>query len=135
MKKVLASLFAVFMVFGSFGVVSADEDMDCGDFASEAEAQQYWDDNGYSAENDPERLDGDGDGIPCEDDDGSSSEGTESEEGTDDSEEMASEDEDMTEEEQGGELPDTSAPYATYALFGLGLMAMGGSLFFVRKQN
>jgi len=46
-------------------------DKDCGEFASYDEVVQYWNEKGYSATNDPENLDGWGngqvdDGIPCE---------------------------------------------------------------------
>lgn len=45
-------------------------DKDCEDFSSYDEVVEYWNANGYSATNDPERLDGWGnkvdDGIPCE---------------------------------------------------------------------
>ncbi len=45
---------------GSSGVVN---DMDCGDFANQAEAQAFFEAAGAG---DPHRLDGDGDGIACE---------------------------------------------------------------------
>ncbi|WP_155890029.1 YHYH domain-containing protein [Peribacillus kribbensis] len=45
-------------------------DKDCSDFSSYDEVVEYWNSKGYSATNDPERLDGWGntvdDGIPCE---------------------------------------------------------------------
>lgn len=43
-------------------------DLDCSDFASHAEAQQFFEGCGWSAENDPMRLDsvGVGDGVACE---------------------------------------------------------------------
>lgn len=45
-------------------------DKDCSDFSSHAEAQQFFDCCGFSATNDPMRLDGKGntvdDGIACE---------------------------------------------------------------------
>ncbi|KKK39976.1 hypothetical protein WQ57_01510 [Mesobacillus campisalis] len=45
-------------------------DKDCSDFATYDEVVAYWNSKGYSATNDPERLDGWGnavdDGIPCE---------------------------------------------------------------------
>jgi len=39
----------------------------CKDFATQEEAQKHWDEHGSTADNDPERLDKDGDGIPCKD--------------------------------------------------------------------
>ncbi|MBN8233771.1 excalibur calcium-binding domain-containing protein [Halobacillus kuroshimensis] len=140
MKKLLAGLFAIGLIFSSFGAVSADNhdgDKDCPDFASEEEAKEYWDEKGYSAENDPERLDRDGDGIPCEDPDSSSSDS--SEESSDDmssgDEDAAEEEETMSSEEEGGELPDTSAPYATYALLGMTLSVLGGTALVVRRRE
>lgn len=44
-------------------------DRDCDDFATQGEAQTYFDSRGYTAGNDPERLDdasGVGDGVACE---------------------------------------------------------------------
>lgn len=44
-------------------------DHDCSDFSTQAEAQAYFDGQGYSAANDPERLDsarGQGNGRACE---------------------------------------------------------------------
>ncbi|WP_226577086.1 excalibur calcium-binding domain-containing protein [Halobacillus litoralis] len=154
MKKLFAGLFALSLIFSSFGVVSADNhdgDKDCPDFGSEEEAKAYWDEKGYSAENDPERLDGDGDGIPCEDSDyGSSSDSSEdmssddgdmeeesSEEDTmvDDEGESSEEDTMANDEEEGGELPETSAPFATYALFGMSLSLLGGIALAVRREQ
>jgi hypothetical protein len=40
---------------------------DCTDFATQQEAQDFWDRKGYSSTNDPHGLDPDGNGIPCED--------------------------------------------------------------------
>ena len=61
---VLAAAAAVPMA----GVASA-QDRDCTDFDTQPEAQAYFEEQGYSATNDPERLDslnGAGDGIACE---------------------------------------------------------------------
>ena len=41
-------------------------DHDCGDLATQAAAQAYFDQQGYGPLNDPERLDADHDGRPCE---------------------------------------------------------------------
>lgn len=55
-------------------VSSQSLDKDCTDFNSYEEVVEYWNSNGYSRTNDPERLDGWGntvdDGIPCEAPDG-----------------------------------------------------------------
>ena len=39
-------------------------DMDCDDFSSQSEAQEFFEDNGTSS--DPHNLDRDGDGVACE---------------------------------------------------------------------
>ncbi|WP_456364384.1 LPXTG cell wall anchor domain-containing protein [Priestia aryabhattai] len=76
MKKVTFALAAA-LTFGGIGTVattaSAESnglDKDCSDFSSYDEVVNYWNSKGYSATNDPERLDGWGnkvdDGIPCE---------------------------------------------------------------------
>lgn len=147
MNKFSAGLFAVGLIFGGSGFVSADShdgDKDCPDFDSTAEAEEYWNEQGYSAENDPELLDRDGDGLPCENLGGSSSNDGASEETSDEGEsteeessdkETASEEETMSHEEEGGKLPETSAPYATYALLGMGLSVLGGAALVARRQS
>jgi len=75
-KKVTFALAAA-LTFGGIGTVattaSAESnglDKDCSDFSSYDEVVNYWNSKGYTATNDPERLDGWGnkvdDGIPCE---------------------------------------------------------------------
>lgn len=67
-KKWLVSLFSAGIIsLGITAPASADVDKDCEDFETHEEAQQYFDEQGYTAENDPERLDGyDEDGLACE---------------------------------------------------------------------
>lgn len=67
-KKWLVSLFSAGVIsLGMSAPASADTDKDCADFETHEEAQQYFEDQGYTAENDPERLDGyDEDGLACE---------------------------------------------------------------------
>ena len=48
------------------GRSSATADRDCSDFATQAEAQSYFESHGGSATNDFDNLDGDGDGVACE---------------------------------------------------------------------
>ena len=80
MKKVTFALAAA-LTFGGIGTVATTAwaesnglDKDCSDFSSYDEVVNYWNSKGYSATNDPERLDGWGnkvdDGIPCEAPDG-----------------------------------------------------------------
>lgn len=45
---------------------TSDEDKDCSDFATHAEAQSYFESKGGSPSNNADRLDADGDGIACE---------------------------------------------------------------------
>ena len=55
--------------FAAAGSAGASVDRDCKDFATQEDAQAYFDSKGYSASNDPERLDsanGKGNGIACE---------------------------------------------------------------------
>ncbi|MYL50097.1 LPXTG cell wall anchor domain-containing protein [Halobacillus litoralis] len=147
MRKFLSILFAFTLAFGSAGIVSADShdgDKDCSDFDSTAEAEQYWEENGYDENNDPDGLDRDKDGTPCESLSGSSSddgsgdseaadEEAMDEEAMDDSEESGTNEE--SSDEEGGELPETATPYATYALLGMGLFLLSGGLLFVRREN
>lgn len=54
-------------VTNSGGKSCQGPDLDCGDFASRSEVLQFWNACGFSASNDPHRLDGnDNDGQPCE---------------------------------------------------------------------
>lgn len=141
MKKFVAGIFSLGLIFSSMGIVSADEhdDKDCSDFDSTEAAEQYWAENGYDETNDPDGLDRDKDGVPCESLSGDSSDDSASEDSSSDDamESDESSDESTTEEnmEEGGEMPDTSAPYATYALLGAGLIAVGGSLLVFRRQH
>lgn len=45
---------------------SVSADMNCADFSSQSEVDEFWNDNDYSASNDPHNLDGESDGDPCE---------------------------------------------------------------------
>ena len=104
------------------------KDHDCKDFASQAEAQKYWNDHGYSADNDPERLDRDGDGIPCEeggsgsgsDNSGSGNSGSGSGSGSGN---------------QGGQLPKTASSLPGNALIGAGILAAGVGLLLYRRRT
>jgi endonuclease YncB( thermonuclease family) len=46
---------------------AGEPDRDCADFADQAEAQSFFEANGGSATNNFDNLDGDGDGVACED--------------------------------------------------------------------
>ncbi|MFD2924021.1 excalibur calcium-binding domain-containing protein [Halobacillus naozhouensis] len=111
---------------------SSTVDKDCKHFASQEEAQAYWDENGFTKGNDPQRLDRDGDAIPCEDDEGAAS--SSDEQGTSTEQDDTATAGNDSEEVQGGELPNTSTSYAGYTLFGLALIVLGGGLFAFRKR-
>lgn len=68
-RSLLGSCVAV-VVAVVFALAGGDlaraADRDCSDFATQAAAQAYFDANGYSATNDPERLDADSDSVACE---------------------------------------------------------------------
>jgi len=67
MKKAIVSCLMVLALLASAGPkASAFTDKDCGDFSSKQEVMNFWYTNGYSASNDPHRLDRDKDGLPCE---------------------------------------------------------------------
>jgi len=121
--------------FSAFGIAFATPaDHDCDDFSSQEEAQKYWDEKGYSADHDPERLDADGDGIPCEEggsgnggsdngtsDNGSSDNGTQPQQGSGSS-------------ESGGKLPKTATSYPVNALAGLGMLVVGAIFFVLHRR-
>ncbi|WP_162287890.1 LPXTG cell wall anchor domain-containing protein [Indiicoccus explosivorum] len=105
-------------------------DRDCDYFATHEEALTFWFTNGYSADNDPHRLDGDGDGIPCEvtqaefdafvadwnSDDSPSSD-------------------DNTGSDEGEPLPDTATNNPLMILIGAGLAGAGVLLLNFRKKK
>lgn len=75
---IIATVVAIAGAYGVASVAAADvatsQDLNCSDFASQAEAQAELDKD----KNDPHGLDGDGDGMACEDtdsDDGGSGDG------------------------------------------------------------
>ena len=78
MKRVLAATAVAVIVSGGAVFLSNPQivnasvqtpDKNCSDFQYQEDAQEYFNAQGYSASNDPERLDdanGHGDGIACE---------------------------------------------------------------------
>ncbi|WP_257351055.1 LPXTG cell wall anchor domain-containing protein [Pseudalkalibacillus decolorationis] len=149
-KKLFAvGLLSVGLIAGGFQVVNAESDKDCGDFSSHEEVMAFWYDNGYSAENDPHRLDGRGnsvdDGIPCEvsadewnqyvadkkAEKNSDADSTEEESTTTESNDDSS---NKSDDQKGGELPDTATNNPMMMLVGAMVVALGG-LFFIRKKQ
>ncbi|TVP88999.1 MAG: hypothetical protein EA344_00080 [Alkalicoccus sp.] len=59
---------AVIVTFGGMTAVHADHSgtKNCGDFDTGEEVWEFWTEHGYSSEYDPDGLDGDSDGVPCE---------------------------------------------------------------------
>jgi hypothetical protein len=59
---------AVIVTFGGMTAVHAEhsDTKNCGDFDTGEEVWEFWTEHGYSSEYDPDGLDGDSDGVPCE---------------------------------------------------------------------
>jgi LPXTG-motif cell wall-anchored protein len=70
MKKWFVGISSVALVsFGGMASVHADHEegtVNCSAFETGEEVWDFWTEHGYHADNDPEGLDGDSDGIPCE---------------------------------------------------------------------
>lgn len=124
MKRIFAFAVSTLLVLiGTSPSYAAENDKDCTDFASQEEAQKYWNEKGYTAENDPERLDRDGDGVPCE------SNGT----GGGDTDDTSN-DKGTKENGNGGPMPDTTIPAPLMIGIGSGLSAVGALLLLVRRK-
>lgn len=156
-KWAIGILGAAIISLGGMSAVQAEHgapEKDCGNFSSGEEVFEFWTSHNYSADNDPERLDGiDNDGRPCEsltvnmvDQFAAYQSGTtESEEAPveeEAAEEEAPADEDATEEasgsgesaeDEGDALPVTSTSYPTMMLFGLLTAGVGAFVLFRRK--
>ncbi|PYZ94823.1 hypothetical protein CR194_04660 [Salipaludibacillus keqinensis] len=68
-KWVIGITSLAFVSLGGMSTVMADHEegtVNCGDFDTGEEVYEFWTSHGYNSENDPERLDGDSDGVPCE---------------------------------------------------------------------
>ncbi|SES28101.1 excalibur calcium-binding domain-containing protein [Salipaludibacillus aurantiacus] len=69
-KKWLIGITSVaFVSLGGMAAVTADHEegtINCSNFETGEEVYEFWTSHGYHSENDPERLDGDSDGVPCE---------------------------------------------------------------------
>src|SRR3712207_2247076 len=63
--RILLGVLLLLALTASPVAAGHSSDLDCPDL--EGRAQAHWDEHGYTADNDPERLDADDDGIPCED--------------------------------------------------------------------
>lgn len=139
MKKGFLSMvtFSVLFVGSSLSVGAVDNDKDCGDFGSHQEVLDFWFANGYSAENDPHRLDADNDGLACEVSQSEYDSYAGSQDTDDSSDEATGEttEEAAEEAQEGGELPDTASNNPLMMLVGAGLAGAGSLLFFRRKSQ
>jgi uncharacterized surface anchored protein len=120
MQRLVAALAAAFLslalvLFGT-APAHAQSDRDCGDFTYQEDAQDVLEEDS----SDPNRLDGDNDGIACED---LPSRPTDT-----------SDDSTTDESTQAAELPKTGRPRLRYlATAALALMVAGGLLMFTTR--
>lgn len=151
LKKWIVGFLAMAIVsLGGMSTTLANHsgDADCGEFSSGEEVYEFWTSHGYSADNDPDRLDGnDNDGRPCESltenmvDQFATYEsgvaGTNDDSATE--EESATEDEaagtEEGSEEEGDALPVTATSYPTMMLVGLLVAGAGAFVLFRRKAT
>lgn len=164
-RKWVIGLASVALIsLGGMSAVQADHvpgTINCGNFATGEEVWEFWDSHNYSAENDPEGLDRDKDGLPCEsltqgmedqflESESSVETGTEEdtteeevteENATEESEEETPTEEENSEEPAGAEensdngdaLPTTATSYPMMILFGAITAGAGALLLFRRK--
>ncbi|MGO1059771.1 excalibur calcium-binding domain-containing protein [Planococcus sp. FY231025] len=129
-KTVLAGSMFLMMFTGASGAYAETTDKDCADFSSREEMMQFWYSNGYSAINDPHRLDGDGDGLACEVSKSEydafvAAQTGDANGGTTPGEETA----------EGEKLPATASSNPLIILIGAGAAAAGSLLLFRRKRQ
>jgi hypothetical protein len=159
MKRIFSVVFAVVMVFSGVpaALASHGTDLNCSDFVGKPdELKKHWTEHGYSAENDPEGLDGwpknkVDDGIPCEGElgegwwDGKSDNDNGSDNGSDKPSDNSgnnndnnsgdkSDDSNSSDKGQGGKMPKTALDSVTMALIGMVTAFTGVILFFVRRR-
>ena len=139
-KWVTGLVVAAVVSLGGMSAVQANHSpgtINCENFSTGDEVYEFWTSHGYSAENDPEGLDGnDNDGLPCEDlTSGIAGQFSEYEAGLETTNEDTNE-ETATEEEsdEGDALPVTATSYPTMMLFGLFTAGAGALLLFRRKS-
>ncbi len=147
MKKGIAGILTGSLLFmgTTFSVAADNHDKDCGDFANPQEVMAFWYENGYSADNDPHRLDGDNDGLACEVTQSQYKEYVDSQKvapevpevAPEEPEEAVEENEEAVEEneEEGAALPDTASNGPLMMLFGAGVAGAGSLLLFRRKNR
>lgn len=103
-------------------------DRDCGDFDSQQEAQDFFDENGGSPDNNVDRLDADGDGEACEDFSFSADDADDADDGDDEPAPRGGIDTGLggTAGERGRSVP---------GLMGLCLLAVSGALAVGRRRR
>jgi len=108
-------LSSVLFVTGFVAPAFAQGDVDCGDFNGDGRAvAKFWVENGFSATNDPHRLDGDGDGLPCE---------------------ASQADIDYYRNAGGATLPNTASNHVAMVVLGGGIAAAGILMSLRRKKG
>lgn len=147
-KWVIGFLAMAIVSLGGMSTTLANHsgDANCGEFSSGEEVYEFWTSHGYSANNDPDDLDRENDGRPCEsltenmvdqfaayesDVAGTNDDATTEEEAT---EEEATGTEEGSEEE-GDALPVTATSYPTMMLGGLLAAGAGALVLFRRKAT
>jgi hypothetical protein len=109
-----------------------DKDVNCSDFKSPEEAQKWFDENGYSATNDPHDLDRDGDGKACEWGGGS----TDKDGDGKDQGEKKYEDGTIHNPKAGGPMPKTAIDQPTSGFIGASVALIGAAMMFaVRRRH
>jgi hypothetical protein len=140
MKRIFSVVFAVLMIFSGVpaALASHGTDLNCSDFVGKPdELKKHWIEHGYSAENDPEGLDGwpknkVDDGIPCE---GELGEGWWDGKSDKPSDNSGNNDNNSSDNNQkGGKMPKTALDSVTMALIGMVTAFTGVILFFVRRR-
>lgn len=126
-KTLLCGSMFLMLVTGASGASAEVNDKDCGDFSSHQEVMQFWYSNGYSAINDPHRLDGDGDGLACE--------VSQSEYNNFVAAKEAGSSGEDSETAEGEKLPATATNNPLLMLIGAGAAAAGSLLLFRRKRQ
>lgn len=158
-KWVIGITSLAFVSLGGMSAVIADHEagtINCGNFDTGEEVYEFWTSHGYNAGNDPEGLDRDSDGLPCEgltssmesqflayesgeesatDEETTEEEVTEEDTTDEESTEEAGEETAGSEEssDEGDALPATASSYPMMILFGL-LTAGAGAFMLIRRK-
>lgn len=158
-KWIIGITSVAFVSLGGMAAVSADHEegtINCSNFDTGEEVYEFWTSHGYHSENDPERLDGDSDGVPCEsltssmeseflayeaEQASSEEEATEEEATEEEATEEEADDESADESAAGSEessdegdaLPATATSYPTMIL--LSLLTAGASAFILIRRK